>query len=768
MRTVSQYLIDLWQQGGPFIGSDRSHGRVTVEPAWTLHLDATAVTEQPSQLPYRWFQRLDNSQVEVEVPNVTKIDWDRSQKADAATCTITVANVQTSVASVQAGSSGVAGYYTWAHGQPDAQARWGQTPNSWWEVLVPNALLRTYEGYGGYNVDGTPMSIASAVAGGYLYLTGLWLIDDVRVGTDGIMTITCRDMAKLLIEQLVFPPFSPGPAWYPIAFKRWVYAQHIAPAVPVYDFTDPIESGQGPEGPKYVTDIALSADGLGYWVVGTDGGVFTFGRTSFFGSRGTEADPAPMTSIVADPLNHGYWICNADGDVYTFGQVLYYGGSPVGAEGTIVAMVAHPNGRGYWLVGDDGKVYEFGDAAHFGDEPNTSGRPIVDMAATATGLGYWLLADDGAIFTFGDAPFHGSASVGLDLATGMAIHASGWGYHIVTIAGNVYAFGNAEIESANGDWAATQPILNDPIFSITSMPTGNGYLLVGGDGGVFSFGDAPFWGSLPGDFRWEEKLDGNYRDLADVVSALLMWSGWLAYDGDGGEANVYGNIETTGTYLEEDIPVDTFDRRSPIDGINAMREIVNYGFWIDEEGAAHWESMNFYTYGNFLDTGEHVETLVEIDERYVLSDYAVSYADQGQVRSELVISSHDPTVGLDDVVTTRLKLGPGVYGTDLVRGMVRPYLWFNEHWASATQQETLANRIADLIIFSLRRGTVRCVANPRVQINDQVRIYERITAETFVHWVEGIKSTHDIQSGEWLYDITTSWLGEDWIEEQQR
>jgi len=38
--------------------------------------------------------------------------------------------------------------------------------------------------------------------------------------------------------------------------------------------------------------------------------------------------------------------------------------------------------------------------------------------------------------------------------------------------------------------------LNAPVVGITSTPDGHGYWLVAADGGVFSFGDARFYGSL--------------------------------------------------------------------------------------------------------------------------------------------------------------------------------------------------------------------------------------------------------------------------------
>lgn len=51
--------------------------------------------------------------------------------------------------------------------------------------------------------------------------------------------------------------------------------------------------------------------------------------------------------------------------------------------------------------------------------------------------------------------------------------------------------------------------VNAPIVGIAMTPTGKGYLLVGADGGVFAFGDAPFLGNVeyvkPDDRAWLPK-----------------------------------------------------------------------------------------------------------------------------------------------------------------------------------------------------------------------------------------------------------------------
>jgi hypothetical protein len=61
-------------------------------------------------------------------------------------------------------------------------------------------------------------------------------------------------------------------------------------------------------------------------------------------------------------------------------------------------------------------------------------------------------------------------------------------------------------------------------------------------------------------------------------------------------------------------------------------------------------------------------------------------------------------------------------------------------------------------------------AYPHIQIDDQVRIFERTSAEGHVHYVRSIASKHDTQTGEWTYSIETNWLGQDpdarWVFQQ--
>ena len=116
------------------------------------------------------------------------------------------------------------------------------------------------------------------------------------------------------------------------------------------------------------------------------------------------------TNPAATANDPGYWLASADGGVFTEGRATYYGSlGSLQLTGPIVAMAATPDGKGYWLAAMDGGVFAFGDARFYGSMGGTRlNQPVVGMAATPDGLGYWLVASDGGIFAFGDARFDGS------------------------------------------------------------------------------------------------------------------------------------------------------------------------------------------------------------------------------------------------------------------------------------------------------------------------------------------------------------------------
>ena len=112
----------------------------------------------------------------------------------------------------------------------------------------------------------------------------------------------------------------------------------------------------------------------------------------------------PLTNV------NGFWLTAADGGVFSFGDATFYGsmGGQKLAQ-PVVGIASTPDGKGYWLVAKDGGVFSFGDATFYGSMGGKPlAQPIVGIASTPDGKGYWLTAADGGVFSFGDATFYGS------------------------------------------------------------------------------------------------------------------------------------------------------------------------------------------------------------------------------------------------------------------------------------------------------------------------------------------------------------------------
>ena len=63
----------------------------------------------------------------------------------------------------------------------------------------------------------------------------------------------------------------------------------------------------------------------GYWLTAADGGVFSFGDASFYGSMAGTKLAQPVVGIASTPDGKGYWLTAADGGVFSFGDASFYG-----------------------------------------------------------------------------------------------------------------------------------------------------------------------------------------------------------------------------------------------------------------------------------------------------------------------------------------------------------------------------------------------------------------------------------------------------------
>ncbi|MGQ0823994.1 MAG: FG-GAP repeat domain-containing protein [Actinomycetota bacterium] len=236
----------------------------------------------------------------------------------------------------------------------------------------------------------------------------------------------------------------------------------------------------------------------GYWFLGADGGLFSFGGAPFFGSVAGSLRPGETAvALQVSPTGNGYYILTSQGRVFTFGDARSHGsmeGQPLNAP--IIGMAPTPGNGGYWLLGRDGGIFSFGDARFWGSMGGQRlNAPVISMAQTPTGLGYWMLASDGGVFSFGDARFYGSTG-GTKLnapVISMGTSNAG-GYWLVGLDGGVFSFGVPFFGSIPGTGLCRAPAG----VQLRPSLTGNGYYVLSSDGGVFSFGDAKFHGSQPG------------------------------------------------------------------------------------------------------------------------------------------------------------------------------------------------------------------------------------------------------------------------------
>lgn len=702
MRTQGGGIIwDTWMKGGPFVGEVRPTGRVTVDWDWQLTKTrlAGAGNWPTNKRPMRWYQLCDDSQDEMELPPIKSISIDQSIDADAGTATIVFYNQRMKgnlAPQHNLEELGEPGYYTLARGLgPEANARWNQTFNEWCFAITPNTLLRTYQGYGGRAED---MTIQEGVEAGYLVRTGVWFVDRVKIGTDGLVTMECRDAAKLLIDQMLYPPLVPK-TLYPLHYNRWTYKWETFTwqetrlvSVPGGTHDQPITISHSTVDHWYPKGATGSHLPSGYTLHGhraadsIDGNADTFALSVGNGSPGATfaADwweynvNAPVDTIYVHP-----WAGN-----YTMYVSIMENGVWINEAGSIP-----------W---DNGPLY--GNQPYVAD--SKAGIPYVAQYGVP-----WETAQEYRL-----PRSYNAQKVRITFRNPTK---SPWGPHY-------YRSGVREFRARYTSAPSTQSVTET--FSTDVLV----------------------------------RYDGNYKDYADIVKDLLLWAGFLCFDPDlpGNEApHVHGNIETTGIYAEEDLPDDLFDKRPVIDPITELKETVGYITWVDQDGAFHFESPNWWQAGNFDEVGTHHDFIPEIDEKLHLTGYQMQVADD-MIRSEIIIAEQMSREGPFGVVT-RHEPHNETRGRSVLRGMVKPAMWSNGYFTSRREQQVMAELIALHIWFRVRQAQVEAQANPCIQINDQVRVYERITSTTFIHYVRGISTQMDCDTGQYTMNLTTHWLGVD-------
>ncbi|MEZ5282526.1 MAG: hypothetical protein R2770_18870 [Acidimicrobiales bacterium] len=160
-----------------------------------------------------------------------------------------------------------------------------------------------------------------------------------------------------------------------------------------------------------------------------------------------------------------------------------------------------------------------------------SGERATSLSPTPAEDGYWIFTNIGRVFACGAAAHFGDLDE-FDLAgevVDTVATTSGNGYYMVGADGGLFAFGDATFRGSVPE-VLPGVTLDAPISAITVTDSGSGYRMVAADGGMFNFGDAAYYGSVP------EVLPG-VTLASPVVGMVASPSGYLMIGGDGGVFN---------------------------------------------------------------------------------------------------------------------------------------------------------------------------------------------------------------------------------------
>ena len=208
--------------------------------------------------------------------------------------------------------------------------------------------------------------------------------------------------------------------------------------------------------------------------------------------------PSNPTAEPNAAANRGYWAVDAAGAVFAFGAAPYLGGLNRG-PGHTPSSRSRPLRREratgsstQWARSPPSATRStIGSLAEGAPERRPSSASRRPAPALATGSSRTTAASSPSATRHSTAP---PAAMTLNAPIiAMASTPTGDGYWLLGADGGIFNFGDAAFHGSAGTMN-----LAAPVVGIAPTSTSDGYWLLGRDGGVFSFGDAAFTGSIPG------------------------------------------------------------------------------------------------------------------------------------------------------------------------------------------------------------------------------------------------------------------------------
>ncbi|MES2971554.1 MAG: fibronectin type III domain-containing protein [Patescibacteria group bacterium] len=254
----------------------------------------------------------------------------------------------------------------------------------------------------------------------------------------------------------------------------------------------------------------------------------------------------------------------------------------------IIGVGAYTDGAGaLWVV----QVYALCNDC-WGGAAITPPPDIPPPAPVATGVGsamtpdrknWWVVESTGKVRAYGpNAQHYGDMAGKVSNMKGMVASATGRGYWLLAEDGGIFAYGDAPFYGSTGGQS-----INAKIVGIAAHPSGRGYWLAGADGAVYPFGDPAFvksWGSMAG-----KKLN-----LPIVgISSSASGSGYWLVAGDGG-IFAYGDAPFYGSTGDIKLNAPIITMTSTADG---------KGYWMLAKDGGIFSYGNAVFYGSTGNTG---------------------------------------------------------------------------------------------------------------------------------------------------------------------
>ncbi len=611
------------------------------------------------------------------------------------------------------------GYYTFSRGDATGN-RWGHTKNKRNGLLVPDRLIHIYQGYG-TDYDLTPEEDCDP-DDGHLVKVFTGLIDEVILNSDKSMTIRFRDLGRALMDTIYFPDVVPFPHW-----EQGFEMRHKVDGEPV---TTNSTSGKWLH-PKYDTDSNKPYIGKGF----TDGGgrVYVQSNGGVNGHLGKHAFDSSNSSYYLSVGNHKSWSSAFEYVQGTFssGNVSKVKIKAYGGPYTVYISLRKNDGETWH---GSSKIPYKSRAVDTNADIKFVKRVRIGKGETKTITLPKLYSSTAVRVTFTDL----------------------WDSNI----GNYqYRAGIADVQVFKSNTVSTT---TTPQVFIGNIQDYTGVLAW-----ILAWGGF-FWPKDSTGFSYVTDTDGTRTNyLHDHIYVAYpngqrqFKDGNWYYQNNGyrvlPHGRVWGDIQMTGTgpLVESPLNFSDFDKQPLADCLNRIKEVIGFNLFVDETGGVVWRLPNIYDKGNYISGANggpnagRTEDYITIDENDTLFGLATTVSGKN-IRERVFVANYSGNYG-----ATRPGYNPYPSGLRRYGG------WTNTNFASLEEVTIMADLITQRQFMSYRTSTVTIAANPAIQIDDQVRIFEKVTSDSYFHYVQGINSEFDAASGKWTYTLNTSWLGSD-------